>query len=215
MDRGVLVPDDATTAEALYVGMTRGRHHNRALVVRDRLDDEHPTPPDAALEVLAGALRRVSAEEAALDVMRSELAASESLATVAPRLANLDAWIARETPPDPSAELEQLAARRSYLERTARPGILTRSGRDDRRLLAALEDRQRRLQAAAEHRGAWFDEHAETLSYRDELATQVAARRGLGTQRLGGPAGAPRRPARPSPGRGGGQKVLDHDGVDD
>jgi conjugative relaxase-like TrwC/TraI family protein len=177
VDRAVLVADDATTAEALYVGMTRGRHHNAALVVCDRLDDEHRTTRPEALEVLAGALGRVSAEQAALDVLRAELAASESLATLAPRLANLDAWITRETPPDPSVELRRLDARRHYLERTARPGVLTRAWRDDRRALAELDARRGEFEAMAEDRSAWLADHAETLAYRDELAAQVFARR--------------------------------------
>lgn len=49
------------------------------------------------------------------------------------------------------------------------------AGRDDRRMLAGFDARQAELESAAEHRAAWFAEHAETL--RDELATQVAARR--------------------------------------
>ena len=44
VDRAVLVVDRATTAEHLYVGMTRGRHHNQACVVCEPADVEHPTP---------------------------------------------------------------------------------------------------------------------------------------------------------------------------
>lgn len=177
VDRAVVVADEATTAEALYVGMTRGRHDNVALAVCDRLDDERQSEPVAAVDVLAAALGRVSAEQAALDVLRQELAASESLAVVAPRLANLDAWIARECPPDPAVQLERLAMQRSHAERSTRPGVLTRSGRDDRRLLAGLDARQAELDAAGEHRAAWLAEHADILAYRDDLASQVDARR--------------------------------------
>lgn len=177
VDRAVVVADRATTAEALYVGMTRGRQDNHALVVCGRPDDEHRQERLDGVEVRAGALQRVSAEQAALEVLRPELAASESLATLAFRLADLDAWIAREVPPDPSVELERLASRRSYLERTARPGILRRAGRDDRRALAALDARREELESAAEHRSAWLERHAETLAYCQELAAQVSARR--------------------------------------
>ena len=48
IDRAVLVADDATTAEALYVGVTRGRDHNTALVVCDNLDPDHHNPAPTA-----------------------------------------------------------------------------------------------------------------------------------------------------------------------
>jgi hypothetical protein len=178
VDRAVLVADEATTTEALYVGMTRGRHDNTALVVCDQLDDEHRDTPPTAVDVLAAALGRVSAEQAALDAQRATLAASESLAVLAPRLANLDAWIARETPPDPTIDLQRLAARRQRIERHTRLGVLTQSRRDDRRLLQGLDQRQRELEAMAGRRGAWLEQHADTFSYRHHLAGQVADRRG-------------------------------------
>jgi conjugative relaxase-like TrwC/TraI family protein len=177
VDRAVLVADDATTAEVLYVGMTRGRHHNTALVVCDNLDLEQRDPAPPAAEVLAAALGRVSAEQAALDVLRQTLAASESLAVLAPRLANLNAWIRREAPPDPSLALQRLAARRAHVERHASPGVLTRTGRDDRRLVRQLDERQQQLEQAAGQRDAWLEQNCDTLTYRDEVARQVASRR--------------------------------------
>jgi conjugative relaxase-like TrwC/TraI family protein len=177
VDRSVLIADEATTAEALYVGMTRGRHDNTAVVVCDPLDDEHRATPPTAAAVLTAALGRVSAEQAALDALRATLAASESLAVLAPRLANLDAWITRETPPDPTIELKRLAARRQRLEQHARPGVLTQSRRHDRRLLQGLHERQHALEAIADRRAVWLDQHADTLAYRDQLASQVADRR--------------------------------------
>jgi conjugative relaxase-like TrwC/TraI family protein len=177
VDRAVLIADEATTAEALYVAMTRGRHHNTALVVCDQLDDEHRDTPPTAADVLTAALGRVSAEQAALDALRTTLGASESLAVLAPRLANLDAWITRETPADPTIERQRLAARRQRIEQHARPGVLTRSRRDDRRLLQGLDERHRELEAMADRRVAWLEQHADTLGYRDQLAAQVADRR--------------------------------------
>jgi AAA domain/UvrD-like helicase C-terminal domain len=179
VDRAVLIADEATTAEALYVGMTRGRHDNTALVVCDQLDDEHRDTPPTAADVLTAALGRVSAEQATLDALRAALAASKSLAVLAPRLANLDAWIARETPPDPTIELQRLAAHRQRIEQHTRPGVLTRSRRDDRRLLQRLHERQRELEAMAERRAAWLDQHADTYVYRHHLAAQVADRRAV------------------------------------
>jgi AAA domain len=177
VDRAVPIADEATTAEALYVGMTRGRHDNTALVVCDQLDDEHRDTPPMAADVLIATFGRVSAEQAALDALRATLAASESLAVLAPRLANLDAWIVRETPLDPTIELLRLAARRQRIEQHARPGVLTQSRRHDRRLLHGLDQRQRQLEAMADRRAAWLDRHADTLAYRDQLTAQVADRR--------------------------------------
>jgi AAA domain/UvrD-like helicase C-terminal domain len=176
VDRAVLIADEATTAEALYVAMTRGRHDNTALVVCDQLDDEHRETPPTAVDVLTAALGRVSAEQAALDALRTTLAASESLAVLAPRLANLDTWIARERPPDPTIELQRLAARRQRLGQHARPGVLTQSRRHDRRLLQGLDTRQRQLEAIADRHAAWLEQHADTFAYRDQLATQVTDR---------------------------------------
>ncbi|HTV10347.1 MAG TPA: MobF family relaxase [Acidimicrobiales bacterium] len=70
-DRAILLVDGATTAEHLYVGMTRGREHNLACAVCEPFDDGHRHyPAPNAREVLATALRRtgteVSATEAAL-----------------------------------------------------------------------------------------------------------------------------------------------------
>ncbi len=74
IDQAVLVVDRATSAEHLYVGMTRGRRHNLACVVTEPAGDEHtrrpaPTPG----EVLTNALRRTSAEKSATETLRDEL----------------------------------------------------------------------------------------------------------------------------------------------
>jgi hypothetical protein len=61
--------------------------------------------------------------------------------------------------------------------------VLTRAGRDDRRLLRQLDERQQQLEQAAKQCHAWLEQHLDTFSYRDELAGQVASRReALGTQ---------------------------------
>jgi ATP-dependent exoDNAse (exonuclease V) alpha subunit len=71
-DRAVLFVDDRTTAEQLYVGMTRGRLENRAFVVTDgTVGDEHsPQPTTTAKETLVAAMRRSANEPSAHDVMR-------------------------------------------------------------------------------------------------------------------------------------------------
>ena len=177
VDRALVVVDDSTTAEALYVGMTRGRHDNTALVSADSLHEEDHDAPAEAHEVLAAALTRSAAEQAAIDALRETLNRSASLAVLAPRLANLDAQLRRDTPDDPEPELRRVAARRSYLERHARPGVFTRAGRDDRRRLQALSQEQGQLEAAREQRDAWFAKHADVIAYRDDLAVEVADRR--------------------------------------
>ncbi|MGQ0616143.1 MAG: MobF family relaxase [Acidimicrobiia bacterium] len=176
VDQAVLIADERTTAEALYVGMTRGRRSNTALVITDPLDLEHTPDPATPREVLAGALGRVSAEVSATETLRHVLAASESLAVLKPRLVNLDAQIRRDTPPDRTIELERLANRRNHMERHARPGRLTRTGREDRRILASLENQQAELEVAQQQRQEWIDAHADTFAYRTHLAEQVADR---------------------------------------
>jgi hypothetical protein len=58
-DGAVLLVDGATTAEHLYVGLTRGREHNLACVVREPFDDGHRhQPAPSAHDLLAAALRR-------------------------------------------------------------------------------------------------------------------------------------------------------------
>jgi conjugative relaxase-like TrwC/TraI family protein len=96
VDQSILLADHRTTAEGLYVGMTRGRAFNVVLAICDHDDLEHPSPGPAPDErqVLVGAMGS-AAEVAALEALREALARSESLATLAPRLANLDASIAR------------------------------------------------------------------------------------------------------------------------
>jgi hypothetical protein len=73
-DRAVLLVDGATTAEHLYVGLTRGREHNLACVVREPFDDghrHHPAP--SAQDVLAAALRRSGNEASATEAARADL----------------------------------------------------------------------------------------------------------------------------------------------
>ena len=65
-DEAVLVVGPATTAEHLYVGMTRGRQHNVAYVISEPLDDEHRyVAPPGANDVLAQVLGHSGAEQSA------------------------------------------------------------------------------------------------------------------------------------------------------
>jgi len=148
-----------------------------ALVCADNLDEERHDRPATTHDLLAAAFARNTAEHSALDALRETLERSESLAVIAPRLANLQAQLDRNTPEDPEPELRRLAARRTYLERHARPGLLTRAGRDDRRRLRDLGDEQAALEAADDRRRNWLDQHASLFEYRDQLAARAASRR--------------------------------------
>ncbi|HSH60711.1 MAG TPA: AAA family ATPase, partial [Acidimicrobiales bacterium] len=179
VDRSILLVDERTTAEGLYVGMTRGRSSNLALAIYDDEEAEHASagPVRSAEEVVLAAMGRSAAEVAALEALREAFARCESLATLAPRLANLNAWIARQTPPDRSRELGWAADGLEQARRHCRPGHLTRAGREDRRRLEATEARYATLSAEQGRRETWLTEHADTLAYRDELTEAVAERR--------------------------------------
>ena len=178
VDSAIVLVDERTTAEGLYVGMTRGRASNVALAVCDEADTEHASGPiHRPSEVLVAALGRSAAELAALEVLREVLARSESLATLGPRLANLDAWIARETPPDRSRELGWADDALHNAQAYCRPGHLTRAGREDRRRLEAAQARYDGVAAEQGQRRAWLEAHADTLAYREELAEAVTTRR--------------------------------------
>lgn len=74
VDEAVLVVDLSTSAEHLYVGMTRGRHHNLACVITEPSGDEHTQrPAPSAQEALVGVLRRASGEKSATETLRDEL----------------------------------------------------------------------------------------------------------------------------------------------
>ena len=179
VDHAIVLIDERTTAEALYVGMTRGRHSNVALAVCDSLDLEHRPVGDAPTptEMVIAALGRTSTERAALDVLHDELTASESLATLAPRLSNLDAWIRRETPPDRTSELGWAADARDLARQHCRAGRLTRNGRDDQRRLNAAQTRHAAVAAQQQQHVDWHADHIATLTYRDQLAAAVDDRR--------------------------------------
>jgi conjugative relaxase-like TrwC/TraI family protein len=87
VERGILVADEATGAEAVYVGMTRGRLSNHAFVVCEPAghvhDREHPPTP---AEVLARAVTSPRAERSATEVLRDELARADDLAFLMPLL---------------------------------------------------------------------------------------------------------------------------------
>jgi conjugative relaxase-like TrwC/TraI family protein len=179
VDHAVLVADERLSAEALYVAMTRGRHTNTALVITDDLhpDGNDPERPGSAADVLAGVLARPTAERAALDHLREAFDRSDSLATLAPRLANLDAWIHSNAPADETPEIARLERLLRQAETHARTGRLGRVHRNDRQHIHHLTAARDSALDRDAGRVAWYDEHADTLGYRDRLAEQVDARR--------------------------------------
>jgi hypothetical protein len=179
VDRSILLVDERTSAEGLYVGMTRGRASNVALAICDQDDAEHrpPGPAPGPADVVVAAMGRSAAEVSALEALREAFARSESLATLAPRLANLNAWIARETPPDRSEKLRWAAEGFEHARRHCRPNSLTRAGRDDRRRLEDAQARYAAVSAEQKRREEWLTEHADTIAYRDQLTESVTERR--------------------------------------
>lgn len=122
-------------------------------------------------------MARTGIELSATETLRRELARSESLAVLAPRLANLRMQIRRDYPLDRSIDLARLANQRAQLAQQLRPGRFTAAGRHARRTLADLEGRRDQLEAAQRTRDTWLAEHAELFSYRDQLTDAVADRR--------------------------------------
>ena len=71
----MLVVNGNTSAEHLYVGMTRGRAENLACVITDPVGDEHSRGKVAtASEILAACLQRTSNELSATETLQNELA---------------------------------------------------------------------------------------------------------------------------------------------
>ncbi|MGH8973040.1 MAG: MobF family relaxase, partial [Acidimicrobiia bacterium] len=116
VDRAVLLADSATMAEHLYVGMTRGRHENRACVVTEAAGTGHGhQPPPGPVEVLAAAMRRSSADVSATEALRTELDRSDQPAILQRLWEQARAHIDTCAGPDRRPELRRLRRLRSNL----------------------------------------------------------------------------------------------------
>ena len=75
VDHGIVLADETTSELGLYVGMTRGRHANHALVATDAGQPEHQRWRDlpTAKDVLARVLDRDTAERSATEALRETL----------------------------------------------------------------------------------------------------------------------------------------------
>jgi hypothetical protein len=106
VDDAVMIVDRVTCAEQLYVGMTRGRHANHALVICEP-DHDHGRRVDIhPLEVLARALARSGLEQSATETLADRLARGEDLALLYPLLAQACDYIDREAGRDRQLELD-------------------------------------------------------------------------------------------------------------
>ncbi|MGI8685366.1 MAG: AAA family ATPase [Acidimicrobiales bacterium] len=105
VDRGVVVVDEAASAELVYVGMTRGRLGNQACLVLETGDEHGWRRPPTPAEALADALGRSGAERSATEVLRSELERSEDLAVLVPALIEARRLVNRGAGPDRHQEL--------------------------------------------------------------------------------------------------------------
>jgi hypothetical protein len=110
-DDAVLVVGAATTAEHLYVGLTRGRDHNLACVVREPLDDGHRcVAAPSAEDVLAAALRRTGSEASATETFRASLDVADDFDSLRAALLEASRQVDALAGPDRTAAIERLCA---------------------------------------------------------------------------------------------------------
>ena len=108
VERGLLIVDESTPSELLYVGMTRGRQDNRAFVIAESGRGQAvPTPAEG----FARAIGRPGAEWSATEVLRTESDRAEDLAVLWPMFTEAARYITAGAGPDRSAERAALQAR--------------------------------------------------------------------------------------------------------
>jgi hypothetical protein len=160
-DQAVLVVDQATTAEHLYVGLTRGCQHNLACVACEPSDDGHRRLLAlSAADVLKKALGRRGIELSATETSRAVLASRREdraslRAALAEALRQVDALAGRDRSKEIAA-LQRRAARHAG-------GLAHASG----------ADRLSTLMAAQRARSEWLEAHPEVVTYLGTLAPWV------------------------------------------
>ena len=108
-DEAVLVVDEATSAEHLYVGLTRGREQNLACVACEPVDDGHRRlPAPSAHDVLTAALGRIGSDGSATEAFRAGLAQAADTSTIRAVLAEALRRVDALAGPDRSQEIERL-----------------------------------------------------------------------------------------------------------
>jgi conjugative relaxase-like TrwC/TraI family protein len=110
-DAAVLVVNPSMTAPQLYVGMSRGREENRALVICEELDLDHGRDRIATpIEVLGSVMRRDDGDLSAHEVMRRELSRYENRAFLTDLIEEARQQITWDAGPDHTTEIKRLAA---------------------------------------------------------------------------------------------------------
>jgi conjugative relaxase-like TrwC/TraI family protein len=111
-DATILLVDGAMSAEQLYIGMTRGRAENRALVVCEVEGDGHSEATEQSpVEVLASVMRRSGSNRSAHDVMRAELNRFENRQLVSDLIEEAKRYIEHTAGTDRRAEIAALEGR--------------------------------------------------------------------------------------------------------
>jgi len=112
VDHGIVLADAATSELGLYVGMTRGRHANHALVATDHDQSEYESGRyrlPSGKEVLAGILQHNTAERSATEVLH-DTAEAEPRDRLSASIDYMTATVQRRTGVD-SADIEELLER--------------------------------------------------------------------------------------------------------
>ncbi|MGH8990926.1 MAG: MobF family relaxase [Acidimicrobiia bacterium] len=144
VDRAVLLADAATSAEHLYVGMTRGRGENRVCVVTDAATTGHGHQrPLEPIDILAQVMRRSSVERSASETLRHELDRGEDPATLRRLLDQARGYIHIGAGPDRRPELRRLRRLQDQLPTMA--SIVAANQRELARLDRQIGDVKTRL----------------------------------------------------------------------
>ena len=108
-DEAVLVVDEMTSAEHLYVGLTRGREQNLACVACEPVDDGHRRlPAPTAHDTLTAALGRSGSDGSATEAFRAGLEQAAGTSTIRAVLAEALRRVDALAGPDRSQEIERL-----------------------------------------------------------------------------------------------------------
>ena len=140
VDAALTVVGASTRLPEMYVGLTRGRHSNRLVVVTDRpaYDEDSPTEHLQPAEILAAILKRTNDQHTAIDAHQTVLdpaAAAEHLQAVANTAHNAPLPVHEDI--DPAA---LLSARKPRIEGTERDLLEQRVGAAINAWLAGVED---------------------------------------------------------------------------
>jgi hypothetical protein len=178
VDDAILVVDGATAAEHLYVGMTRGRHSNRALIVCEPTDSEHGTGRvPSAHDVLAAALRRSANQRSATETERNVTGPLDDLRALQASLEEARRHVDAVAGPDRNSDIDKLR------RQTAGHADVTRAVADAETRLAELSvERQRALGELSRahqalqhaHRTRRFRRRDKELQLQAEAAVAVA-----------------------------------------